>query len=443
MYLCEKSRNFRNISFLICSQAKASNMRIILAHKFIKLTGGAEVFVQEAGRVLADNGHDVHYLATGSAEDVEWNDYITPDNVTLLEAPTYSGGSTLSKVQSIPRAVWSNYAKKETSKLIDQFQPDLMHAFAIHVHLSPSILKAAKEKNVATVMTCNDYKHLCGNYKLFHNGAICMDCKGGKFLSPIRNKCAQNSIAMSTVTALEAYVQNKLGVYKNLVDHYTFSADFMANLTQEFWSNDDFSWSKLLNPFDSNSFTSIDGDNGYGLYFGRIIDEKGVDRLVEAAKNIDNFPIKIVGTGPDEEMLRARVKDLGLTNVEFLGPLWNKELEPVLSQARFVVVPSVWHENFPYVINQSFALGRPVIGANRGGITELISHGKRGLVYDADDISALSTAIKRLANDQKEARAMGEAAKDWSDNVFTDIRFNNELNEAYHKAQNAHSCTRR
>ena len=371
------------------------------------------------------------------------NGALARENVTLISAPPYNSGSGFQKLRALPKAIWSTRAQAQAADVITTFQPDLVHAFAVHVHLSPSVLAAAKAADRPTVMTCNDYKHICPNYKLYHHGRLCDDCKGGRFRHAARNRCAKGSLALSMASMAEAYAHDWLQVYDSCVDHFTFSADFMAEVTGEFWADREFSWSKLLNPFDSTAQDAPEGDDGYGLFFGRLIDEKGVDVLIEAAAKVDGFPIKIVGTGPDTGRLRRRAAELGLDNVAFLGPLWDAALEPVLSRARFVVVPSLWHENLPYVINQSFAAGRPVIGANRGGIPELVADGERGLVYDAPDSDALAAAIRALANDSALARRMGRAAKTWSDATFRDEVFYDALMTAYRKAQGAHPRARR
>jgi glycosyltransferase involved in cell wall biosynthesis len=327
--------------------------------------------------------------------------------------------------------------------VIARFRPDIVHCFAIHVHLSPSILEAARVAGVPVVMTCNDYKHICPNYKLYHHDRVCFDCRTQNFGNAIRNRCAKGSLALSVASAIEARVHYGKGVYDRLVDHYTFSADFMAGVTEDFWQGRDISWSKLRNPFDSNAHTSEDGDDGHALYFGRLIDEKGVQILVEAAAKVGDMPVKIVGDGPEAAALQTQAASLGLTNVEFLGPLWNNDLMPVLRRARCVVVPSLWHENYPYVINQAFAVGRPVIGSRRGGITELVADGERGLVYDAADPDALARALRTLRDDPDLARRMGRAAKAWSDATFRDDVFYADLRSAYEEAFDAHSGSRR
>lgn len=411
-------------------------MRILLAHKLYEVTGGAEVFFHETDRVLRKNGHETLLVATGDpAADM-------PDNVVLMQAPAYSSGGVLSKLRNLPAAIYDRDKKRRMAELIAQFKPDIVHVFAIHVHLSLSIIDAAYDAGVPVVATFNDYKHICPNYKLFHHGHICLDCQGKKFYSAVVNRCCKDNRALSVASAIEAYVHEGLGIYDRY-DHFTFSSDYMAGVTQQFWPDRAVSWSKLRNPFDSAAQQPLDVYEPFGLFFGRLIDEKGVDRLIEAARAIDGFAIKIIGNGPDMGKLQALVGQYGLTNVEFLGPMWGDELNTVLARARFVVVPSIWHENFPYVINQAFALARPVLGSRRGGIPELLADGERGLVFEPDDPAALAAQIRRLAGDEGEARRMGQAAKAYSDATFNDAVFLAELMQAYERGKDAHHRRRR
>ena len=402
-------------------------MRILLAHKFWELTGGADVFFRETERVIREAGHETMLVATGTPQDDD------PDNLVLMAAPTYDSGGALQKVFNLPEAIYSRKKRAHFRQIIRDFKPDIVHIFAINVHLSLSIIDAAEAEGVPVVATFNDYKHICPNYKLFAQGEICFSCKGGKFYNCAVKSCAKDSRPLSIASSIEAYAHHAMGLYKK-IKHFTFSSDFLAETTLEFWDGREVSWSKLLNPFDSAKYKASAEHEPFGLYFGRIIDEKGVDRIVDASADINGFSIKIVGNGPDEDFLRKRVADEGLTNVEFLGPMWGEELDKVLSRAGFVIVPSIWHENFPYVINQAFAFGRPVVGSNRGGITELVDDGTRGLIFEPDEPGALAAAINRLVADPEAQRQMGQNAKAYSDDLFNDETSLKNLMFAYERA---------
>ena len=407
-------------------------MKILLAHKFFHVTGGAEVFFFETGRVLEKNGHEVVYFSTSSPVNRPCS-----QEKYFVEPPDYSSGNLLKRAFSIKKMIWSKAAKVKFAQLLTDTKPDIVHVFAVHVHLSPSILEAAFEAGVPVVMSCNDYKHICPNYKLFHHGHICKDCKGGHFFKAIQNRCCKNSTVFSVASALEAYVHRTIGVYQKYIHTYLFASEFMARETENFWGAGSFRWEMLRNPFESKSYPYSPEYDDYGLYFGRLVDEKGVDVLIRAAKLAPDIKLKIVGNGPDEANLKALAKHCNVTNVEFLGPLWGEALDAVLKRARFVIVPSVWHENFPYVINQSFAFGKPVIGAERGGITEMVAHGERGLIYPAQDVPALAEAMLTLWNNPLRAVEMGRKAKDYSDTEFNDAHQYERLMRIYKGVLNA------
>lgn len=398
-------------------------MKILLAHKFHSLTGGAEVFYFEVARVLKQNGHEVAFFSTASESNIK-----TGDREVFVQAPNYNSKNLIKKTTALLDIFYSQDKMLEFEKIILDFKPDIIHVFAVHVHLTPSILEAAKKHNIPVVMSCNDYKHICPSYKIYDGNSNCELCKGGKFYNAAFKKCCKGSLAFSLASTIEAYVHEHKRVYDRLVDKYLFASEFMLEKTKEFWPNKQVSYGKLKNPFKPFDYEpQFTGD--YGLYFGRIIDEKGVDRIVDAARNID-VPIKIIGDGPDLSKLKSIVSDEDIRNIEFLGPMWGSELTAVLQQAKFVIVPSLWHENFPYVIFQAFASGKPVIGSKRGGIPELIQSDK-GILFEPDNIHELETAILKLWGDSALCESMGRNARNYIVEEFNDERFYQDIMENY------------
>lgn len=400
-------------------------MKIVLTHNNFSISGGAEVFYHQVGRVLEEKGHEVAYFSVAEEGcDSPWADYFPP-------AADYSSGGLLQRALTFPSMVYSNEAKAAMAKLIADFKPDIIHAFAIYVKLTPSILDAAREAGVPVVMSCNDYKHICPNYKLYHHGAICEECKGGDFYRAVVNRCSHNSLSYSVASTIEAYAHNWMNIYRKNVHTFLFASEFMAHKTEEFWGKDSFRWGLLRNPYEARKHSASNVVGDYALYFGRLIDEKGVDVLLNAAALARDVPLIVVGDGPDLEKLKNQAAAQGLSQVQFVGAKWGEELEQILRDCRFVVVPSLWHENFPYVILQSFAMGKPVIGSNRGGIPELVAHGERGLVYEATDMSALADAMVQLMADENLARQMGVAAKRYADAEYNDEHFYANLMQIY------------
>src|SRR5258706_8516768 len=110
-------------------------MRFLLAQKLFETRGGAEVYFFETGRVLEQSGHEVAYFATST--DTSQAD---GRRTFLVSPPEYENGNLLGRVSRIGPMIYSRSVKEEFAEAIRIFKPDLVHVFAIHVHLTPSIL---------------------------------------------------------------------------------------------------------------------------------------------------------------------------------------------------------------------------------------------------------------------------------------------------------------
>lgn len=403
-------------------------MKVLLVHKYFKYTGGAEVFFFEVGRILKENGHEVAFLSTkdsANENSIFSNYFITP--------PKYFSKNIFSKIKSIPKIIFNFESKIQMEAIVNDFKPDIVHLFGIFTQISTSILDITKKYNIPVLMSCNDYKHICPNYMMYYDGKICSDCQSGKYYKAILNKCCHNSYSVSTVSAFESYFNVKTNRIPNNVNLFLFASVFMQNTTHKFWSNFDFKDDLLRNPFDAEKYQISLEDDNYVLFFGKLIEVKGVDILIKAMSLNKNIKLIVVGDGREEEKLKNLKRDLELENVEFLGPIWGDDLNNYIKLARFVIVPSRWHENFPYVIIQSFAYGKPVIGSNRGGIPELLDNGKNGIIYDAENYTELARKISYLYNDKHECMRLGINAKNYVDNYYNSKEFYKNLMKIYNR----------
>ena len=401
-------------------------MRVLLAHNNYSITGGAEVFYHEVGRVLQLNGHEVAWFSSlEKGAETPWADYFPP-------VADYSRGGGVNRALAFPKMVYNVDAKRAMSRLIKDFRPDIIHAFAIYVRLTPSILDAAREAGVPVVLSCNDYKHLCPNYKLFHHGHLCEECRGGRYYRALMNRCCHDSAIFSAASMIEAYVHSGLDVWRKNVSCFLFASEFMARKTEEFWGRGRVNIDFLRNPFNADKH-HVDAHVGnYILYFGRLIDEKGVELLIDAAALAPDVPVVVVGDGPQREELEERARDLA--NVRLVGAAWGDDLARWLHDARAVVVPSLWYENFPYVILQAFAAAKTVIGSDRGGIPELVRAGPHGWIYDALDAADLARQLQAVhAMPDAQLLEMGLAAQQYVAREFTDEVIYQRLLSIYQK----------
>lgn len=410
-------------------------MKILLVHKFWRKVGGAEVYFQDVARILRNQGHEVMIYTTDL--DVPGSRDVFPrdEKVIFGEAAEYLQGGFFQRMKNIPEIIYSVKNKHRFRQLLGEFRPDVVHVFAIYITITPSILDACREAGVPVVMSCNDYKHICPNYRLFHHGHLCEDCKGGKFYHAFFNNCSKHSLAVSLVSAVEGYVHHYFDIWKKNVNLFLFESRFMMNKTEEFWGKGTAQLRFLGKPFHAPAFNCSDRDDGYVLYLGRLSDEKGVDILLRAMKLVPEARLKITGTGSEEQRLREMVVSEGLQpQVEFTGALWGDDLETLIHGCRFMVVPSLWYENFPYVMIEAYARGKAVIGSDKGGIPEYIIPGETGWVFPSHDAQTLAGHIRDLFQHPGKAKSMGQKAKEYADREFRDEVFYNRLSAIYKEA---------
>ncbi len=402
-------------------------MKILQINKFYYKRGGSETHFFELVNLLRKNNHEVNVFSTKNDKNfkAERNDYFI-DEIEM----------SLSNFKKGLNIFYNRQAVKMAEKMILNNRPDIVHIHNISHHFSPAILKVFKKHNIPIIMTVHDYKLICPNYKLFNNGEVCEKCVGKKYYQCALNKCIKDSYLASSIMTLEAYWA-KWNKYYDLVNIFIAPSYFMRNKLIEGGISG--KKVKYLNNFLSNSNIEKQTVNEknfsrYILFFGRLSKEKGINFLIKAFKNVDDKEIilKIVGEGPESTSLKNLVKELNLEKrVNFAGYKSGEELEKIISQSEFVIVPSLWYENAPYTILESYALKKAVLGAKIGGIKELIKENETGLAFEAGNIAELTKKIDYLLSYPKKMKDMGENGRLFLKNNFEEKIYLEKLIKIY------------
>ncbi len=251
-------------------------------------------------------------------------------------------------------------------------------------------------------MTLHDGKLICPSYLMLNKGEICTACQGKKFWNPLALRC-QNSLMQCFLLCCEAYWHRIRKSY-DAVDLFISPSQFLADLTGKRISSEKIR--VIHNGIDHEKYLPTYKDNGYALYFGRLSKEKGVFTLLQSHALHQDFPLKIVGSGPLEKEIKGKYK-----NVQFLGYKQGEELHEIISQASFVVVPSEWYENCSMVILEAMAYGKPVIGSRIGGIPEQIEDNKTGLLFEPGNKNDLALQMKTLIENPSMRIEFGKKAR--------------------------------
>ena len=150
----------------------------------------------------------------------------------------------------------------------------------------------------------------------------------------------------------------------------------------------------------------------------------------------------IVGEGPIKSELEEFIKMNRLDNVVLAGFQKGKKLIDLIANAQFVVVPSEWYENSPFVIYEPFCLGTPVLGARIGGIPEFITEGWNGWLFSSGDADELSKKLNLILNAPEELTRMGKNAREFAENNFTAEIHYDKITEIYNKTMKNGECQR-
>lgn len=322
-------------------------------------------------------------------------------------------------------------AAKMLESILEKEKPDIAHVHLFWGGISPSIFKVLHKHGVPLVHTVHDYRMVCPAYT-FRNGCgeVCERCKGGHFMECFKGRCSKGSAVQSALMTAEMFYRNRKWHPAKELDGIIYVSNFAKRKHEELDSNFVGTKNTVLYNFTivGEKYPPLAKDGGYYLYYGRLSHEKGIATLVETFSKHPELNLKVVGTGPKEDELKQK----NFTNVEFLGYKTGDELYNLVRNAKFICVPSEWYENNPMTIVEAYSMGVPVIGANIGGIPEIIEEEKTGFLFESGDVNSLFKAIEQsLSLGEEDYQRMKKAARDFAKEHFDSERYKEKLISFY------------
>lgn len=412
-------------------------MRILIVNYRYYPAGGPEKYMFNITRLLEEHGHEVIPFSTHSSKNVDtpYEKYFV-DSIGSGDAFHYEEYKKTPKVikQLLERSIYSVEVKKAIQKEIRETKPDLVYVLHFINKLSPSVIRGAKEMGVPVVARLSDYFLLCPRFDFLCQGKVCEDCLTKGYGSCIRKKCVKGSLFASGVRVLAMKIQNWMKVYDD-VDAFVTPSRY---LREKLIANG-FQAEKIhcIPTFTSSSAKSEEPVLGqYGLYFGRIAEEKGVETAVRAYEELPDHRLVIMGDDTTEEALRlkAYVKEHGLSNVEFVGYKSGAELEDVIRNARFTLIPSIWYDNLPNTALESFRFSKPVIASDIGSLPELVEDGVNGFLFQPGNCKEMAKRILQL-DDESLVISMGQNSHRKLKEIFSSERHYHALMDVFSGAR--------
>ena len=275
------------------------------------------------------------------------------------------------------------------SEALEEFQPDLIHV------VNPAVLGLggiwlAKTNNIPLIASY--HTHL-PKY-LEHYGMGMLEPLLWELLKAAHNQALLNlCTSTAMVNELESKGIQRTALWQRGVDTNSFKPEY-RNQTMR---------AKLLGKYpDTGSLL---------IYVGRLSAEKQIERIKPVLEKIPEASLALVGDGPYRKQLEKIFEN---TKTNFIGYLAGEELASAYASGDIFLFPSST-ETLGLVLLEAMAAGCPVIGANKGGIPDIINDGINGCLYDPDQEDngeeSLISATKKILQDSAKKEKMRIAAR--------------------------------
>ena len=333
-------------------------MKIAMVGQFPPHVGGVGVHIYTLSKELVNQGHEV-YVITYPHKNIQDIDGIHVIGTKGLNIPGVRG------------LMFKKNAQKALENLLQKEDIDIIHGH----YLFPAGAAAVEVGN----------KHEIKTYVTAHGSDMFEVYKKQPLMrSTIKNvlKRADCVLAVSNALRHEIIATGVTGISEktklswNSVDVDKFSSE------------------------ENNSFKNENNllDKPIVMFVGNLIKRKNVESLLEAKKiaNSDYYLV-VVGDGPLFKKLNKKVEEENIRDVIFTGS--RSDVENIIPSCDVLILPS-FSESFGLVLIEALACGKPVIGSNVGGITEIINDDV-GLLVDPNKISSIARAIDQVINDEE------------------------------------------
>ena len=353
------------------------------------IVGGAEQYAAALAGRLRGLGHEVGVITLG----VPGPDVLA--TVTPWPYPIQDAATEPASRRALFHAMdlHNPRARRTLDRVLDDFAPDVVHSNVVQ-GLSTVALTRPSQRGFAHVHTLHDYWLLCErNSMVRRDGRACDErCRSCAAMSRLRSHSLSRHapdilLAVSRAIAAEhellRWAAGRLRVLYNPVEV----------VAQE----------RVAPPGAGSPLTFA--------FLGRVARDKGIATVLEAFRRaaLVNARLVVAGRGP----LDGAVRDAAGA-VTYAGWLDASEKEALLASADCIVVPSEWKDPAPVVVNEARARGIPVIGAEIGGIPELVAPECAPLLFPSGDVGALADRLRTFAAAPARFRPVPAAAPlDW------------------------------
>jgi glycosyltransferase involved in cell wall biosynthesis len=329
-----------------------------MANVYGYVTGGADSHCFTLAEALEDRGHEVAFLATEAFQNVVKHGRFVPLTVSheTRDILTARDRATVAW-----KALWNPEAAAATRALIDEFQPDLLHAHKLYTQLSVAPVVIASRARIPIVQTLHDYEFI---------SASAFDHRG-RWLDRDEATLPYRTLNSATFIARRQLHRRRVSAWIS-VSKYLAERHRAHGIDSTVMPN-------FVSGIDSQLESGFEQRRG-AVFIGRLSSLKGVQDVLALAKAEPELSITIVGAGP----LADEIQHLSSTlpNLSFDGFVMRDRAIELLRSARVYLMPSRWQEPGPIAALEAMAVGTPIVAYRNGGLAEYVQGAAAGRVVE-------------------------------------------------------------
>lgn len=389
-------------------------MNLIIVNDYAYCNGGASGVALDNAKLLAKQGHNVTlFTAVGPIDD----NLTTINNLKIICLGQYDILNDPNRIRASIRGLWNYKSAKEFGKLLKRYDPDdtVIHIHSLQKAITTSIIPVAKKKGFRILYHLHDYGIVCPNMGFYNYQKQSICTKKPLSIQCICCNCDSRKYIHKLWRVVRQFVQMYMGGLPGKVDGSVFVSNFSRKVLGKYISKGQV----IPNPMNITNRYKVDASlNKYVLYIGRLSPEKNPVTLAEAARDL-NVPVVFIGSGICMERIQ-RVNPSAICT----GWLDKEKMGSYISQARYLVFPSLWYETQGLVVAEAMAYGIPVVVSDSCAATDFVSPNVNGLFFSNGEIESLKEAMEKMRDDKFVAVLSENAYKlfgDTSEKYTTDI----------------------
>jgi glycosyltransferase involved in cell wall biosynthesis len=364
--------------------------------------GGTEIYTRNLAVALAESGHQVAVFHPQAAESGD--EQRDQDGILIWRAAQRPLPASFHPLGSFWRTLRNRAIEGSFRRFLASFSPEVVHLQHLQ-NVSVRLVRLAAGR--PRLLTLHDYWYICANGQLLRPdgtmcpspGVGCAACALARLGRPLPRWVEPPISLLFWLRNL--YLRRELRGIDRFIAPSRFLLDRYAAAG-----------------FPSERMTCL--ENGIPVqrirrfarqpsegqlrvtYVGSIAWQKGVHTLAEACSLLpaNAIRLRIWGDPTVFAAYAAQVRDLLPDPAsQMMGPIPNAEVGRVLADSDLLVVPSLWYENSPVVIQEARAAGLPVVASRLGALAEKVTDGVDGLTFTPGDARSLSRVLRRCLDD--------------------------------------------